>query len=603
MNKPPLLTLEELVACGEVRALAVSPDGKKIAYVWDRDGVAHIYVIPAGGGFPRRVSPHGVPVEGSYADSPAWSPDGRWLAYVAGPEPAQRRLWVVGVEGGSPRPLTVKGLSIAEPRWSPDGKWIAGVLDVEEHRRVVLVPFGQGDEMGWMVPISPAEVDATDPQWAPDGNRIAFVLRTGPDSSAIWMATLQHGAATGLVELVGGDCWNHSPRWSPCGQALVFVSDRTGWAQLWLLSSGEREPRPVTHGTYEVSDPAWAPDGRRIAFVRHDAGNATLRVWVGSGTEAVVGPRYGVVKKPAWVGQGEALAYLYASARTPTEIWLTYMTNTSSEESIRLTWSSVGGVERAPLVEPECVYYKSRDGLRIHALLYRPPDTLGPVPAIVFPHGGPTSQHVNGWYPFLQYFVLKGYAILAPNFRGSTGYGRAYEMASRNLWGKADLDDVVAGLEWLESQSWVARGRVAIWGASYGGYLTLLALTKHPGRFACGVDMYGVSNRFTSWRDTDRLGRVNMERKIGRPASNVGLYREASPITYVQHLREPLLILHGEDDTRVPISQSVEMVEALRRIGKWVEFHRYPGEGHGFRRRENLLDVYTRIETFFSLYL
>jgi dipeptidyl aminopeptidase/acylaminoacyl peptidase len=221
----------------------------------------------------------------------------------------------------------------------------------------------------------------------------------------------------------------------------------------------------------------------------------------------------------------------------------------------------------------------------------------------VYPHGGPTTLHDAGWYPWLQYFVQKGYAVLAPNFRGSTGYGRAFELANKGEWGKKDLDDVVAGAAYLSGLPWIDPRRIAIQGASYGGYQVLLALSKAPGVFACGVDFFGVANRFSSWRDTDRIGKRNMERKLGKPTENRELYREASPLFYAAQVNVPLMLMHGQDDKRVPFGQSVEMVEELKRLGIPVEFHAYPGEGHGFQQPKHLEDIYHKVERFFALYL
>lgn len=586
-----MVTMQQLIATGEVRTVAWSPNGAQIAFLWFREGVLRLWAVPAAGGFPVLLTPHAVAVA-SPADAPQWSPTGHALAYVAGGE-----IWTVPATGGAPVQVTKGVGKVGAPRWSPAGTQLAFITDRDGFDQVALVSLTPTSQpAGWPQPLVRLPLDCRDPQWSPDGSQIAFVGLEGYDDHPIFVADVASGQVQRISPATG--LWQ-CPRWTPDGE-LLAISDAEGYANLWRLG---RELRPLTHGVEEKGHVALSPAGDRVAYTVNRGGHVGVNLLdLRSGEEHEVVPAAGVVQALSWAPGGDRLAYVHETARRQPEL---FTVATSGGEPQRLTCSAPQGVEGAFGVEPEIVHYRSVDGLTIPALLYTPPQASAgqPLPAIVWPHGGPTAQHDAGWYPWLQYFVQKGYAVLAPNFRGSTGYGRAFELAGTGEWGGKDLADVVAGADYLRGLPGVNGRRIGIHGGSYGGYQTLLALAKSPETFCCGVGFFGVSNRFSSWRDTDRIGKRNMERKLGKPTDNPDLYREASPLTYVANVQVPLMLQHGEDDPRVPFGQSVEMVEALRRLGKPVEFHAYPGEGHGFVQPQHVEQVHTRMERFLELYL
>jgi len=200
----------------------------------------------------------------------------------------------------------------------------------------------------------------------------------------------------------------------------------------------------------------------------------------------------------------------------------------------------------------------------------------------VHPHGGPTWQALAQFRPFVPFLVQEGFAVLAPDFRGSTGYGNAFRRANFDEWGHADLYDVVDGANWLKEQTWIDADHVGIFGGSYGGYMVLCALAFTPEVFACGVDLFGDSEIAESYRHGDRVGRLDLHRQMGSPDERAELYRRGSPLYAAEHVQAPLLILHGRDDIRVVPLMSDKMIEALKIEGKYHEAHFYEGEGHGF---------------------
>jgi dipeptidyl aminopeptidase/acylaminoacyl peptidase len=252
----------------------------------------------------------------------------------------------------------------------------------------------------------------------------------------------------------------------------------------------------------------------------------------------------------------------------------------------------------------ERVVIKARDGLRVEGTLWRPADATGKrggrrVPTIIYPHGGPTWQAYRSFQPFKLLLVREGFAFLDVDFRGSTGYGRAFRHANHDEWGHGDVFDLIDAARWAQAQPWSDQ-RVAVFGGSYGGYMVLCALVEEPGLWRAGVDLYGDSEIAESFRHGDRLGRLDLQRMMGTPEdpARAEVYRRGSPVYRAERIEAPLLILHGRKDKRVVPLMTERMVEALEIEGKTHEVHWYDEEGHGWERRENRRDAYERILKF-----
>jgi dipeptidyl aminopeptidase/acylaminoacyl peptidase len=300
-----------------------------------------------------------------------------------------------------------------------------------------------------------------------------------------------------------------------------------------------------------------------------------------------------------WAPDGTFITFEYESPLLPPDL---YRMELATREVTQLTFSTPPALERNKKVTPELVSYKSFDGLEIPAFLYQPQKSNGA--AILYPHGGPKDQYGFIWDDLAQYFTAKGYTYLAPNYRGSTGYGKQFERANYNSWGTADTQDCLYGAKFLRTLTEIRPESIGIAGGSYGGYMTICALSRDPEYlFACGVSKYGDSNLVSSWALCEKRLRYYTEIFLGHPAANTACYLAGSPIADVKNVRKPMLILHGLLDTIVPPEASEEWVEALKRHDKVFEYKTYDDEPHGFLRRENLQDVYERMERFLDWYL
>ena len=293
-----------------------------------------------------------------------------------------------------------------------------------------------------------------------------------------------------------------------------------------------------------------------------------------------------------------------AAAWRPTDVWV----RESDQVTLRALTNSIGtNLDPRVLVEPTHVRYPSADGREIPALLYVPHAEAvrgsGLPGAVIYVHGGPTAQHYRQWDPAAQLLANRGLVVLAPNIRGSTGYGREFQEANRHDWGGADLADVIAGVDWLVKEAIADPRGVGITGGSYGGYMTLLALATHPDRFAAGVSNVGVVSWTTMLDSTRGDLREYLIRELGDATKEPELYRDRSPITHASKIRAALLVLQGANDPRVPKGEALQLVEALKGSGAPHQYYEYADEGHGFSKTANRVDAMQRTVDWLAKYL
>jgi dipeptidyl aminopeptidase/acylaminoacyl peptidase len=300
---------------------------------------------------------------------------------------------------------------------------------------------------------------------------------------------------------------------------------------------------------------------------------------------------------------------------TPQDLWLLPVPGIAPDGSRpRQVTDSMPAVLRSALSPTrvptgERIVIKARDGLRVEGTFWRPLAATGKrggkrVPTIIYPHGGPTGQTFRSFQPFKQLLVAEGFAVFDVDFRGSTGYGRAFRLANHDEWGHADVHDLIDAGRWAAAQPW-SDGRLGIWGGSYGGYMVLCALVEEPAMWQAGVDLYGDSEIAESYRHGDRLGRRDLHKMMGSPEDpgRSEAYRRGSPVYRAERIEAPLLILHGRKDKRVVPLMTERMVEALEIEGKRYEVHWYDEEGHGWERRENRRDAYERTLKFLKTHV
>ncbi|HEX7495009.1 MAG TPA: prolyl oligopeptidase family serine peptidase, partial [Candidatus Limnocylindrales bacterium] len=440
--------------------------------------------------------------------------------------------------------------------------------------------------------------------------------------------------ATGRERLVAGkEAWETGPRWLPDGSGLLMVTDRDGWFQVVCLALDGGRRDVLTWGRHEHGEPGggWgyaplpSPDGRRFVHIEIREGLANLLVGdLLTGDRRVSGqeppapgrtlpvpiPFEGVWMATGWLPDSSAILAIGKSDRTPDDLWLLPMPEAATEgaKPRQLTRSLPTVVDTAHFAAGTRMAFEARDGLRIEGTLYLPASAVGEeatrVPCLVHSHGGPTHQSFRDWMPFRQLVVEAGIAFLSVDFRGSTGYGREFRWANRGEWGHADAFDVIDAARWAAAQPW-CDGRLAHYGASYGGYMTLCVLTEEPSLWKAGIDLFGDSEIADSYRHCDRPGRIDLERMMGSPDDPEAAagYRRGSPLYRVERIEAPLLILHGRKDKRVVPLMTDRVVEALEIEGKHHQVHWYDEESHGWQKRDNRRDSWKRCLDFLGRHL
>jgi dipeptidyl aminopeptidase/acylaminoacyl peptidase len=588
VKPPPVWRLEAVAATDRPRQIEVSPDGTTLAFVLDRDtsDIWTIGVDRAGSDDPQRVTT-GRPLAANWDDGNAvWSPDGTRLAFTQ-----SGRVMVVDAMGGVPKDVC-EGSS---PVWIDDQRLIIGV-DRDQRTALAVV---QVDD-AWPMKLVAAAGDCFAVTVSPDGTRAAYLLFEHDDLNCTSVHVVDI-ATTASIEVVrDSNMTARTPAWSPDGTHIAYASEQPGWYEVFVVPAAGGPARQVTAADADFAELSFV-DETLLLGVRTRAGVSDLvTIDVSTGDVAVLAAG-GTFSSPRWLPDGR-VAVVYEAFDTPAQLCIA---DGARPISTRFAPTPLS-VRRAAHVVPQHVSYRSMDGMQVHGWLYRPvgASTDRPCPAVVQPHGGPTSMTGDEWDGVAQYFVDKGYGWFAINVRGSTTYGRDYERADHGVWGVADTHDCLAAHDHLSGVEWVDASRVAIFGASYGSYMATHSVIDDPQhRFACAVAKYGDSDILTSWAQGDLVGRLDLERMMGHPRDHRAEYRAGSPIHRVDNIDVPILIAHGELDDRVHPAQSVELVEALKRLGKQFEYVTYPTEGHGLLRTEPFLHFHRRLERFLDWYL
>ncbi len=610
------LTVERILAFDPAREYRLDPRGRFVAYSQESGGTRQLWLASLRGGPPLQLTASDKPVS-----DPQWAPDGRRLAFIR-----DGALWIIDVDGSHQVQVSAHPAGNSDPRWSPDGRRIAFLSRRRGWSQVWLIDAPiphRGRPASRPKPVEPAALtppgeDVDDIAWAPDGKRLALTIQREPDG---WRSTVSILALAGgeQTRIDAGGAWECGPRWLPDG-SLLLLSDADGWFQVVQLSPDLKERTSLTRGAQEHGDPQGgfgvqplpSPDGRRFSHVAvHDGAIDLVVATIADGSSTAIQPWPGVWRAVGWSPDGSQVVAIGESERRPQDLWLLPVLGVADPEARAraLTDSLPGVLRHHAWVAPERVKLTARDGLALEANLWRPSAATGRggadrVPAIVYTHGGPTSNNVRSWQPFKQLLVREGYAVLDIDFRGSTGYGRAFREGNRGEWGHADAFDCLDAAHWLAEQGW-CDGRLAIYGGSYGGYLTLCCLVEEPGLWRAGIDLYGDSEIAESYRHGDRPGRIDLHRQMGHPDDPAAapLFRRGSPVYQAERIEAPVLILHGRKDHRVVPLMSEKMVEALVIEDKHHEVHWYDEEGHGWEQRANRRDAYERILAFLKVHL
>ncbi len=531
-----------------------------------------------------------------------------------------QRLYRVDGIGGEPRAITPeaphpRSLRYADGTVTPDGSTIVCVRERHEGEQVIneLVALPADGSAG-PASIAPPHDFFSFPAISPDGAQLAWLSWDHPQlpfsGTDLWVAGLSADGRPGEPRRVAGGPEESifQPAWSPDGD-LYFVSDRSGWWNLYRERDGAIEAvAPVEaelgwmQWQFGLSSYVFLPDGRIACILNRGSRQPLTYLEPDAGTYEDAGVAYDCARYPYLRAHGTRLAWIASSATEPASLLLF---DTSTEELEVLRRSFDEPIDEAFISKAEAIEFPTDDGGTGYAFFYPPanPGFTGPTderpPLVVLVHGGPTSQDVAGLDPALLYLTSRGIALVDVNYGGSTGYGRAYLQRLKGNWGPVDTADCIAAARYLVERGEVDGERIAITGGSAGGYTTLYALTFED-FFATGASLFGVTD-LIAFNETTHKFESHYDRwLVGPYPEDADTYRARSPVTAADDLNVPVLLLQGLDDKVVPPSQAEIMVEALRRNRVPFAYIAYEGEGHGFRKAENIRRTNDAVLYFFS---
>lgn len=593
----PRYDADQFVYIRRHEPIGFSPDGRWVAYTSDVTGRSQIWKVPAQGGWPTEVTFGDAPVSGA-----AWARDGSSLAFERDSGGSERYdLYAVASDGGSPQNLTTTP-AVREQivGFSDDQRFLAFLSDSGRagHYEVWVRDLGSGRARQ----LTSDSVSVLGAVWSHD-SRFLALARTN-DFANVDAVLLDVSARGGRLLTPHAGSKSYMPvAFSPDDRELLLISDaKDGVPRLAIIELGRDTLRWLDTGPWPVQAAGWSADGR-LAYSEDADGRVTSYLVRPDGSgRRPLGPARGTTVFIEFSTDGRRVLLAHSDATSAADLWVA---DARRDTTWQVTFSMEGGISAADLSPATLVHYPSFDGRKISAFVYLPFNLRkdGSNPAIVMAHGGPSGQWQDAFSRDVAYYANHGYVVIRPNVRGSTGYGKAFEDLNNLDWGGGDLKDLVAAADYLVGTGYVARSKIAVMGGSYGGYLTLAALAFTPERWAVGVDWFGISSIVTLARTTDPLLMPYLEREMGSLATREALMRERSPLFAAARIRAPLLILQGDNDPRVPLAESRQVAEAVRRNRGIVDLVIYPGEGHGFRKLEDQLDSMRRAVAFLDRYV
>jgi dipeptidyl aminopeptidase/acylaminoacyl peptidase len=596
------LSIEKLYMTRAVGDTAWSPDGKTIVFVSNISGRNNLWLVPSTGGWPTQLT-----ISDQRQISPVWSPDGKWIAYQSdydGDE--QWDLFMVSPKTGQVVNLTnTRTISEESPMWSPDSRYLAYIVKPKTSSVYEIDIFDKlMRETKHLTSNTPADKMNVGPIWSRDGKWIAYTQNQakGTDSN-IFVAEVASGTTTVLTPHEGEQI-HQANDFSPDGKSLLITSNAAnGYNNVGLLDIQSKKINWLTRDKWEIAAGQFSPDGKQITWTANLDGNSNIYLHDLATKKTAALPLPAGWNTPggadsAYTHDGANLLYYHNGPTAPRDAWVYSL---ATGKSHQVTHSLVAGIRSEDMVEPVLVHYSSKDGKwPLSAWLYVPYNMPknGQNAAIVFVHGGPASQTVNAFNRFVQHIANQGYMVMALNYRGSTGYGKEFQQANLFDMGGGDLQDVLGAADWLKQTGFVDPKKLILMGGSYGGYLTMMGVTKAPDVWAAGVPIVPFVNWFTEIENEDPVLQQSDLATMGDPKTNKALFEERSPIFFVDKIKAPLLLLAGGNDPRCPKEETLQVVEAVKKRGGVAEYKIYENEGHGFARVENQIDAYQRVSQF-----
>jgi dipeptidyl aminopeptidase/acylaminoacyl peptidase len=577
-----------------------SPDGRTVAFVSNMSGSPQIWTVPTAGGYPEQITALDDPVGGI-----AWSPAGTWIAFAVLPGGGlNSQIYLVHPDGRGMTRITEGGkTNNSLGGWSPDGSLLmfssnqrdSGAMDAWVHE------VGKGSRL-----VSKNTGIGSFTSISADNRRVILDRLVSRGSNDLFLVDLTSGGETLLTAHEGaGDFGGEI---APDGRT-VYLShdlgrDRTAFGRIALSPDGKPGKIETLRAREDAILDGFSMDknGRQAMLFWNVAGRTEIEV-----VELSTGKTTARPVLPADLAgggdfskDGRLVALTLSGSASPADVWILDL---SGGEPRRLTRTPHAGVDLASFVRPEPVRFKAHDGLELSGWFYRPASGKAPYPVVLSFHGGPEGQERPGFRSDYQALLSRGIAVFAPNVRGSYGFGKRFLTLDNGERRFDGVRDIKACVNAAVATGAVDGRRVGIMGGSYGGYMVMAGLTEYPELFAAGANLYGIVNFETFFRDTEGWMAAISKIEYGDPVSQADLLRRLSPLYRLDRVKAPTLVLHGANDTNVPVVEAEQVVSELKKRGVPVEYVLFPDEGHGWRKTPNRIRSTVEIVQWFDKYL
>ncbi|MGH9944155.1 MAG: S9 family peptidase [Pyrinomonadaceae bacterium] len=580
-----------------------SPDGRRLAFVSNISGVPQIYVMPAAGGFPVQITALDDAV-----DFVTWSPASEYLAFSVAPGGGlNTQAYVVRPDGTGLRRLTEGGkennflgdwtrggrhLTLSSNRRDP-ASTDSYLLDVESGK-MRLVAENKG--VGGIGEVSRDGRYATLSRLVNRGDNNLYLIEVATGKEAL--LTPHDGPGS-----FGGGLF------APDGKTIYLTSNKARDLSAFARVRLDTEGRPASdveviaaRDDAEAAFGVMNEAGTTLALVWNAAGRSELAFYDTSTGKLTMGPKLPaeIVGGLEFSKDGARLAFVASGSAAPQDI---HVLDLKSGTFAQLTRSPHAGVDLTQLVRPELVRYKAHDGLELSGWLYRPKGVNAPAPVVLSFHGGPEGQERPGFNTTYQALLARGIAVFAPNVRGSSGFGKRFVNLDNGALRENGVRDIKATVDYVVTAGVADPRRIGIMGGSYGGYMVMAGLTEYPELFAAGANLFGVVNFETFFKNTQPWMAAISKIEYGNPETEAEMLKKLSPIHRVERVRAPTIVLHGANDTNVPVIEAEQVVENLKRRNVPVEYVLFPDEGHGWRKTPNRIRSTVQIVRWFDSHL
>ncbi|POB10677.1 S9 family peptidase [Sulfobacillus sp. hq2] len=591
-------TIEQFLRIRQAFGARFTGSGHHVVFLMNLTGTAQVYVMNESGGWPHLVTDFDNRV------MDVWPlPQRAQLLFAmdqGGNENSQ--LYLTNEDGTDILALTNNPAAMYNlGAISVDGQWLAITSNARNGQDYDIYLLKTGDTFDQSQLIKKNQGWWRVLDFSSDNRRLLAVSHLSNLNHELYELIIDTGEMMHLTPHQGNAQYNFAQYWGPQEDVLMASDENAEFTHLALWRRQTRRLEWLTQDPYDVEYLAVHRPSGHYAYVLNRQGYSQLYVSANGMTEPIQSLSKGVIAQIDWHPNGSDLALTYHDATHNPNV---YRVHLNPLETTPITWASRSGLDFHQFVEPTLHAFPSFDGLMVPVWLYRPQQPHSErVPVVISVHGGPESQERPGFNPVYQYLLSRGFAIAAPNVRGSAGYGKTYVHLDDVQKRMDSVKDLAALVTWLRDQPGINGHRIALMGGSYGGFMVLAGLTTYPDLFAAGVDIVGIANLETFLENTSPYRRKLREAEYGSLDHDRAFFRTISPVYHVNNIQAPLMVVHGQNDPRVPVSEAEQIVKHLRAKNLPVEYMLFEDEGHGVVKLKNRLTLYPRIASFLEKHL